>query len=72
VRTFLDPLRGKFYTTHLAQYSKMDVAGGTNTLKYISFMMKLMLWNLFSLVNLDALTRWWEWQKWSWKENPMY
>jgi hypothetical protein len=43
VRIFLDPLRGKFYTKYLARYSKMDVAGGTKTLKSISFMMKLMI-----------------------------
>jgi hypothetical protein len=29
VRIFLDPLRGKFYTKYLAQYSKMEFAGGT-------------------------------------------
>ena len=36
-------------------YLKMDVGGGTKTLKYVSFMMNMMLCNVLSLVELRGL-----------------
>jgi hypothetical protein len=55
VRIFFDHWIGKFYRKYLVWDVKMDVVGGAKLLKYIRFMMKMVLGNLLSLVDLDGL-----------------
>jgi len=38
VRIFLDLLRGTFYGKYLVRYLKMDVGGGAETAKCVSYM----------------------------------
>jgi hypothetical protein len=62
-RIFLDTLTGKFYRKYLAWYLKIEVWDGANNLKYISFMINMMLWNVLSLVELHGLDMSGGWKK---------
>ena len=41
-RILFDTLTGKLYKKYLAWYLKMDVDGGTKTLKHVSLIMNMM------------------------------
>jgi hypothetical protein len=55
VRSFLDPLRVKFYGKYFAHYLKIDVGRGADTLKYLSLFDGFDFLNVLSLVDLDGL-----------------